>query len=147
MTLKQRVRQLEDREAIKSLTYRYARAVDRGPNGNCVDVAAIPELFTADARWSSDELGTTVGAAAIAAELPTATALVEFSMHAFLNPVITVDGDRATGSWLLWIASVLDDRPGAVYLSAQVDYLRTAAGWRIDSVHVYDGIRIAGSRA
>jgi hypothetical protein len=142
MTLKQRVRQLEDREAIKSLTYRYARAVDRGPNGNCVDVAAIPELFTADARWSSDELGTTVGAAAIAAELPTATALVEFSMHAFLNPVITVDGDSATASWLLWIASVIDRRPAAVYLSADLAYLRTADGWRIDAVSIRDGLRI-----
>jgi putative polyketide hydroxylase len=73
--------------------------------------------------------------------------MVELSMHAFLNPVIAVDGDRATGSWLLWIASVLDDGPGAAYLSADLSYLRTAAGWRIDSVHVCDGIRIPGSRA
>jgi len=92
-------------------------------------------------------LGAVVGAAAIAAELPTATAMVEFSMHAFLSPLITVDRDGASGSWLLWIASVFDDRPGAVYLSADLSYLRTTAGWRIDSVHVYDGIRIPGSRA
>jgi hypothetical protein len=145
--LAQRILRLEDIEAIKTLTARYAQAVNKGPNGKGVDLAAIPQIFTVGARWSSDGMGTTVGAAAIAAELPTATAMVEFSTHAFLNPVITVDGDRATGSWLLWIASVLDDRPGAVYLSADVDYLRTAAGWRIDSMHVYDGIRIPGSRA
>ena len=74
MTLEQRLRQLEDIEAITTLTYRYARAVNKGPRGNGVDLAAIPQLFTAGARWSSDELGTTVGAAAIAAELPSATA-------------------------------------------------------------------------
>ena len=65
-------------------------------------------------------------------------------MHAFLNPLITVYGDEASGSWLLWIASVLDHRPGAAYLSADLSYLRTAAGWCIDSAHVYDGIRIPG---
>jgi SnoaL-like domain len=145
--LEQRIRHLEDIEAIKSLTARYAKAVDKGPKGKGVDLAAIPQIFTADARWSSDELGNVVGAEAIAAELPTATAMVAFSMHAFLNPLIAVDGDRATGSWLLWIASVFEQRPGAVYLSAGLSYLRTAAGWRIASIHVHDGIRIPGSPA
>lgn len=142
--LVQRIRYLEDIEEIKSVTARYAHAVDKGPNGKSVDPAVIPQIFTPGARWSSDELGAFVGAAAIAAELPTATAMVEFSMHAFLNPVIDVDGDRATGSWLLWIASVLDHRPGAAYLGADLSYLRTAAGWSIDSVHIYDGLRIPG---
>jgi hypothetical protein len=145
--LEQRIRHLEDIEAIEMLTGRYAQVVNKGPTGKGVDLAAIPQIFTAGARWSSDELGTTVGAAAIAAELPTATALVEFSMHAFLNPVITVDGDSASASWLLWIASVIDHRPAAVYLSADLAYLRTAEGWRIDAVSIRDGIRIPASRA
>jgi hypothetical protein len=141
-TVEQRIRQLEDIEAIKAVTRCYAHAVNKGPNGKGLDLAAIPQIFTPGARWSSDELGTVIGATAIAAELPTATAMVEFSMQAFLNPVITVYGDTATGSWLLWIASVLDHRPGAAYLSADLSYLRTAAGWCIDSVQVHDGIRI-----
>jgi putative polyketide hydroxylase len=141
MTVEQRVRRLEDVEAITRLTYRYARAVDKGPRDD-VDLAAIPQLFTADARWSSDDLGTTIGAAAIAAELPTATSDIEFSAHAFLNPIITVDGGRATGAWLLWIASVQDHQPAAVYLGADLSYLRTADGWRIDAIHIDVGIRI-----
>jgi SnoaL-like domain len=140
-TLEQRIRRLEDIEAITTLTARYGRAVDKRP-GRGIDLAAIPHIFTAAARWSSDGLGTTVGASAIAAELPSATATVEFSMHAFLNPMITIDGDAATGSWLLWIASVHHHRPGTVYLSADMTYARTAAGWFIDSVFVYDGIRV-----
>jgi hypothetical protein len=142
LTLEQRIRRLEDVDAISNLTARYGQAVNKAP-GNDVDLAAIPEIFTPGARWSSDELGTTVGAAAIAAELPMATAMVEFSMHAFLNPVITVDGDTANGSWLLWIASVHNHRPGTAYLSADMNYLRTAAGWRIDEVQINEGIRIA----
>ena len=63
-------------------------------------------------------------------------------MHAFLNPVITVDDDSASASWLLWIASVIDRRPAAVYLSADLAYLRTADGWRIDAVSIRDGLRI-----
>lgn len=142
MTIEQRLRHLEDLQAISSLTYRYAQAVNKGPNGNGVDVAAIPELFTTDARWSSADLGTTIGSAGIIAELSTATANVEFSAHAFLNPVIDVNGDSADGTWLLWIASVHDRGTAAVYLSANLGYLRTVAGWRIDSVNVGDGIRV-----
>lgn len=93
-------------------------------------------------RWSSDELGTTTGAAAITAEITTATATVEFSAHAFLNPAITVGSDRASGAWLLWIASVGEHGPAAVYLSADLGYLRTAQGWRIDAIRIGDGIRI-----
>jgi hypothetical protein len=85
--LEQRIRLLEDVESITMLTARYGRAVNKGPNGKTLDLAVIPQIFTAGARWSSDELGTTVGTAAIAAELPTATAMVELSVHAFLNPV------------------------------------------------------------
>jgi SnoaL-like domain len=141
VTLAESIRRLEDVEAITNLTYRYARAVDKAPDRD-VDVAAIPYLFTVDARWSSDTLGTTIGAAAIAAELPTATAAIEHSSHAFLNPVITVDEDRATGAWLLWIASVHDQQPAAVYLSAELSYRRTDNGWRIAAIHIGDGIRI-----
>jgi hypothetical protein len=60
-------------------------------------------------RWTGDDFGTTEGVDAIVAGLPAATAKVAFSMHAFLNPMISVDGDTATGSWLLWIASIYDD--------------------------------------
>jgi hypothetical protein len=53
--------------------------------------------------------------------------------------MISVDGDTATGSWLLWIASIYDDDPGATYI-------RTAVGWRIQTVCVHNGIRIPASR-
>jgi hypothetical protein len=69
--------------------------------------------------------------------------MIEFSMHAFLNPGITVDGDTAAGSWLLWIASVHHHQPGTAYLSADMNYLRTVTGWRIDEVQINDGIRIS----
>jgi hypothetical protein len=70
------------------------------------------------------------------------TAAVQFSMHAFLNPVITVDTDTdtATGSWLMWVASIIGNDPRAVYTSADMAYTRTAEGWRIDDVDIHQGM-------
>jgi hypothetical protein len=142
MTLEGRVRRLEDIEAIKTLTARYASAVNKGWNGKTLDLEAIPQIFATDVRWSGDDFGTTEGIDKIVAGLPAATAPVTFSMHAYLNPVISVDGDAASGSWLLWIASIYDGSPGAVYMSADMTYTRTAARWRIQTVDVHKGIRI-----
>jgi hypothetical protein len=63
-------------------------------------------------------------------------------MHAFLNPVLTIDGDAATGTWLMWIASIIDEDPGAAYLGADFTYTRTSAGWRIQSVTPEPGMRL-----
>jgi putative polyketide hydroxylase len=65
--------------------------------------------------------------------------MVQFSMHAFLNPVITVDGDTATGHWLMWIASLIADSPRTVYMSADMTCTRTDQGWRVHTVHVDHG--------
>ena len=146
-TLEQRIRRLEDIDCVKNLTARYADAVNKGWAGKTLDLAVIPHIFAADARWTSVEFGTTIGSAAMAATLPAVTAAVEFSMHAFLNPIITVDGDTAAGSWLMWIASVYDAEPGTVHMSADMTYTRTAAGWRIQTVNIHNGLRIPGRTA
>lgn len=142
--LEQRVGRLEDIEAIRDLTARYADAINKGWNGKTLDVDAIRDIFVTDARWESHEGEVTVGADAIAAKLPEATAMVELSMHAFVNPIITVDGDAATGQWLMWIASVVTDNPRAVYMSADMTYTRTDTGWRIHTVRVDYGTLLTG---
>jgi hypothetical protein len=142
-TLEQRIKRLEDLEAVKDVTARYAAAVSKGWNGKTVDLAAIGSVFASDARWESRDMGLAAdGVDAIIASLPRSTSMVEFSMHAFLNPVITLDGDTASGSWLLWIASVIGQDPRAVYLSADMTYTRTDQGWRIQAVDVHHGLRL-----
>jgi hypothetical protein len=141
--LEQRIKRLEDLEAVKDVTARYAAAVSKGWNGKTVDLAAIGSVFASDARWESRDMGLAAdGVDAIIASLPRSTSMVEFSMHAFLNPVITLDGDTASGSWLLWIASVIGQDPRAVYLSADMTYTRTDQGWRIQAVDVHHGLRL-----
>jgi 2-polyprenyl-6-methoxyphenol hydroxylase-like FAD-dependent oxidoreductase len=140
-TLAQRVQRLEDVEAIRAVTARYATAVNKGWNGKAVDLDAISSIFATDARWTSRHLGiATEGLDAILAGLPEHTAAVQFSMHAFLNPVITVDTDTATGSWVMWVASIIGNDPRAVYTSADMAYTRTAEGWRIHDVDIHQGM-------
>lgn len=145
-TLAQRIQRLEDIEALKDLTARYATAVNQGWAGETVDLAAVPTIFAADARWESPDMGILAeGLEAIVAALPDSTAMVDFSMHAFLNPVITVDHDNAAGSWLMWIASVIDKDPRAVYMSADMAYRRTDQGWRIQQVQIHQGMLLSAS--
>jgi ketosteroid isomerase-like protein len=141
ISLEERIQRLEDIEAIKDLTARYASAVNKGWNGREIDVEAMPSIYAEDARWDSDFMGVHAqGLEVIMAGLPESTAMVEFSMHSFLNPTITIDGDGATGNWLMWIASKVDDDPRAVYLSADLTYTRTVEGWRIQSVNMQFGM-------
>ena len=142
-TLEQRIKRLEDIEAVKDVTARYADAVNKGWNGKTIDLAAIASVFAADARYEIRDMGiATAGVDAIIASLPRSTSMVEFSMHAFLSPVITLDGDTASGSWLMWIASVIDNAPRAVYMSADMTYTRTDQGWRIQTVDIHYGLRL-----
>jgi hypothetical protein len=97
----------------------------------------MPSIYAEDVKWDADFMGIHAqGLGVIMADLPASTAMVDVSTHAFLNPIITVDGDAATGSWLMWIASTIDDDPRAVYLSADLTYTRTEEGWRIQSVNL-----------
>jgi hypothetical protein len=141
--LEQRIKRLEDLEAVKDVTARYAAAVSKGWNGKTIDLAAIGSVFASDARWESRDMGLAAdGVDAIIASLPRSTSMVEFSMHAFLNPVITLDENTASGSWLMWIASVIGHAPRAVYLSADMTYTRTDQGWRIQTVDVHHGLSL-----
>jgi ketosteroid isomerase-like protein len=143
ISLEERVKRLEDLEAIKDVTARYAAAVNKGWNGETVDVSAMPSIYAEDARWESDDMGVSaVGLDTIMAGLPESTSMVEFSMHSFLNPIIAVDGDEAAGSWLMWIASRINADPRAVYMSSDMTYTRTREGWRIQSVRMHFGMLV-----
>lgn len=132
----------DDHAAIVDLTARYADAINRGWSGKTVQPELISQIFTEDGTFLHPGTPPTKGAAAIAAALPEATAHVPFAMHVFLNPVLAIDGDTATGEWLMWLAANGDDDPRAAYLGADIGYTRTAAGWRIRSIAITPGMRL-----
>lgn len=132
----------DDQAAIVDLTARYADAINRGWAEKTIQPESITDIFTPDGVFEHPGAAPTIGAAAIAAALPDATASVPFAMHAFLNPVLAVDGDHARGRWLMWVAADDGDDPRAAYLSADIGYTRTPGGWRIQSIVITPGMRL-----
>ncbi len=142
-SLEERVQRLEDIEAIKDLTARYASCVDKGLNGKTVDLDGLRSVFAEDATWESADMQISgAGIDQIVQGVKDQTAVVEFSMHSFTNPLITVHTDQATGTWLLWIASKIGGQTKEVFLGEDVTYVRTSRGWRMKSVNLQVGMAL-----
>ena len=94
----ERLRRLEDVEAIRQLKYRYCQACDDDHNPD-----KLGPLFTEDAVWEASSVGRAEGRAAIQQLLGDIgrSGTIRNSAHNALNPIIEVDGDSATGEWRL----------------------------------------------
>ena len=104
--LARRVDAAESVLALHQLKARYAALVDaRFARGAVVDrprldqlAAAAAALFTEDGVWDGGPaLGIARGRGQIAARLAEPTLV--FSRHLFVQPRLTVDGDRASARW------------------------------------------------
>lgn len=115
-----------DVEAIKSLKYRYARALDTKQWDDFADcltpdvTADYDGLVFEDRDGLVDYMRTNMGPALI-------------SMHNVHHPEITVEGDQATGVWYLHDKVFVPDLDFALEGAAFYDdrYVRTPEGWRI----------------
>jgi uncharacterized protein (TIGR02246 family) len=124
-----RVRRLEDLEQIWRLFMDYRHHLDQR------DFAAYASLFTDDGEWLGG-LGRAKGPAEIEALLErTLEVYADDSTrtrHLVDNPVIDVDGDRATAeSTWCYIERDEQDRPTLALVGSYRDVLvRTGAGWK-----------------
>lgn len=135
LTTEQRLQRLEDGEQIRTITAKYAEAVDRGYLGQSVDAAALEQLFEPDARWTCVEAGyDLVGRDAVIAALVESP--VTFAMHSFTNPIINLDSAEGTAnaSWTLWVA--LDQRDLRLQ-TEHITYKRRTGGWAISWIDVH----------
>jgi len=135
--LARRVDTAESTLALHGLKAGYADLVDaRFARGEVVDrsrleqlAAAAAGLFTEDGVWDGGPaLGVARGRAEIAARLAEPTLV--FSRHLFVQPRLTVAGDRATGRWqLLCPCTDADGRP--LWMSGWEDdtYARVDGTW------------------
>ncbi len=124
--LAKRVQILEDIEAIKQLKFVYGEICDDKYNPDRMD-----KLFTEDALWDGGEkFGVHKGKAAIKKFFTEVSKGLAFAVHYFLQPIIKVDGDRATGSWYLWQAATLGDGK-AIWLAGREDevYQKVNGQW------------------
>ena len=124
--LEKRMQVLEDIEAIKNLTAKYAAVCDDKYNP-----PKAVKLFTQDAVWDGGkDFGVHKGRAAIKKFFEGVAKNIVFAVHYFLQPVIKVnkDGKTATGKWYLWQACTLKGL-GAVWISGlEYDKYRKVKG-------------------
>ena len=124
-----RLRRLEDVEEIRRLIQEYRRQLDAG------DLVAYGLLFAENGEWIG---GTGYGqspagiTAMLTKGLPPRQPGPQSSWHLLTDPVITVDGDRATGllTWS-WVGRGDGDAPVMRLLGTYEDsYVRENGRWR-----------------
>jgi ketosteroid isomerase-like protein len=121
VTTEERIRRLEDLEAIRELFHTYADLLDRR------DLAGYSRLFTDDAEWHGGRMRARGGPPAILAMLRERYHQDEPAddRHLVANPVIRIEGDRARAtSRYAVIGRGLDGRPELRLIGEYVDDLR-----------------------
>lgn len=120
------VQRLTDLEAIHTLQARYCRYVDSGYASAGDDPDAFAALFAEDGLWAVG--GPIAGREAIRAH---AEAGRRFRFHLAANPIVDLDGDRATGRWHVLVALTSHDREAQWLAGRYVnEFVRTDDGWR-----------------
>lgn len=133
----QRLRALEDVEAVRTLMARYHRACDGWDEaGTHQDPAAIAALFTEDGVWDvTARQPPPTGRAEIAA-LATELQAIPWIVHFVVNPLVEVDGDRAYGEFKGVLRVRLTESSRLVWALGlyRVVARRTSSGWRFESM-------------
>ena len=125
--LERRITIQEDVEAIKQLKARYCAVCDDDHN-----TEKITKLFVEDGIWEGADLGSHQGHDAIRALFQSFKERISFSQHNVMNPIIEVNGDRATGTW--YLLGPFTSRKGnrAIWLAARYDddYVKVNGEWK-----------------
>lgn len=133
LTLEQRIRRLEDIEAIRKLKSYYSLYANVGEGTG--DPVKFADLFTDDYIWdlSQQEFR---GKQQIIDRLDEIARLQYIGVHFSLNPRIEVNGDEASGEWdLIFPVFPPDGRPLTTVCGYYTDRLRrTPDGWRFTYV-------------
>ena len=138
-TLEARLQRLEDIEAIRQLKARYCQACDDDHNGD-----AVAACFVADGLWEGANIDVHArGREAIHAYIHgvRTSGRVNNPAHMVMNPVITLDGDRATGHWRFQMMYADRSDPAATHFHRIIgiyedEYVRTETGWLMSHLRV-----------
>ena len=132
-----RLLKLEDIEAIRQLKFRYCQACDDDHNPE-----RLGPLFAEDATWEAAVTGRAEGREAIQKLLGAVgeSGRIRNSAHHAINPIITVDGDTATGEWRLIMLYTGINQDGSLHFSRIIGwydekYVRVDGQWYIQSLY------------
>lgn len=131
--LERRVRVLEDVEAIKKLKARYCLYVDER------DEDGFASLFTEDAVWDGGSFGRYEGQEAIRRFFRAIPQMLPFALHYVMNPLIEMQGERATGRWYLLEPCTFAEGHQAVWGAARYEeeYVKVGGEWKIKEVKLF----------
>ena len=129
----QKLQWLFDLEQIKLLKHRYCAFCDENYNPD-----GIAGLFVEDGVWDGGPFGRYDGRAAIRAFFADVSSKISFANHYVSNPVIEIEGDRATGRWDLWQPMVTEPNPRALWMVAKYrdTYVRRDGRWMFQRLEV-----------
>jgi hypothetical protein len=129
--MRHELRALTDRAEITDLLDRYLRSLDEGELNEQWARSFHTEDVTAEMP-----VGTVSGRDALLVTVRRAMALFDRTVHLGTNPVIELDGDRATARGAQLSTHVLADGSEEVFVSAgrtDTHLRRTPDGWRISA--------------
>ncbi len=137
MTLEEQLRTLADIEDVRVLMARYHQACDGwDERGTHRDPDVIAALFTDDGVWDvTAEQPPPTGRADIVA-LARKLQAIPWIVHAVLNPIVEIHGDRAVGEFKGILRVKLEDTAPLVWSLGlyRLTARRTPDGWRIASL-------------
>lgn len=133
-TLEERLKLMEDIQEILQLKAAYWNACDGGWGRPTHDYDQVASLFVEDGVWESSRSGPIRGREAIREYFKKLREEVAFAIHCGSNPVVHVNGDRATGNWHAVINIGNPPKGGWTLGIYDDEYVRTSAGWRIKSM-------------
>ena len=124
--LRDRVRRLEDVEALRNLKAEYAAACDDN-----YDADRLAALFVEDAAWESQGMGKYEGREAIREFFRGISGHFVFALHYGLNPQIEVTGDTARARWYLFMPCTVGDTGKAMWRAGldEEEYVRVDGRW------------------
>ena len=137
MTLEERVDRLESIDAIKRLKAVYCMYCDAK-----YDADGICSLFVEDGVWDGGpSFGRYEGHQQIHSFFKGISGDILFAAHLVLNPIITVEGDRAHGRWWLHMpCTALNDAGTAEgrWLLSEYDeeYVRIDGTWKFKTLRL-----------
>jgi hypothetical protein len=147
--LEERLLRLEDAEEIRQLKARYGGYWDAGWSGAWSDGEKLAGLFTEDGVWDGRPLSPELkgrkeikeycewlGRFVSYEEDGRPRELESISLHMTSNPIVTVDGDRASATFIGLLAAPHPEVTRAVWCAGRYEdeLVRTAEGWKFERV-------------
>ena len=121
-----RITRLEDLEAIKQLKATYCDVCDDDHNPE-----RMVELFVEDGIWEGKGIARAEGHAEIHALFTRFGAMMSFSQHMVMNPIIDVSGDTARGTWYFFGPFTFTKNNQATWQATRYleDYVKRDGRW------------------